>query len=396
MENTVIIAATLAVAALLMWPRLARAKLWRATVTPLASIIGSGFLVLGPILAESYGAWTPLAMALLCALSYAIGMAVRFNITAIDRHGHDLRSARLETVASWLLSLAYVISVAYYLNLLGAFAVSLTPWDTELAARWVTTAVFLVILGVGWIKGFAALEHLEQISVGLKLAIIAGLLVGLAWFFSDQSQSGALVISAPTLTGWPALSLLFGLLVTVQGFETSRYLGDDYDAVTRVRSMKLAQWISTVIYMIYVVLVAYVFLPDQIETSETAIIDMMELVTPILPLMLVIAALAAQFSAAVADTSGAGGLIEELTRQRMPVKIGYAVLVALGLLITWALDVFQIISWASKAFAAYYTVQGMIAVVLAQREGKSRRLVMAFASVSLMAASVTLFGSAVE
>ncbi|WP_417272608.1 hypothetical protein [Celeribacter halophilus] len=396
MENTVIIAASVAVAALLMWPRLARAKLWRATVTPLASIIGSGFLVLGPILAESYGAWTPLAMALLCALSYAIGMAVRFNITAIDRHGHDLRSARLETVASWLLSLAYVISVAYYLNLLGAFAVSLTPWDTELAARWVTTAVFLVILGVGWIKGFAALEHLEQISVGLKLAIIAGLLVGLAWFFSDQTQSGVLVISAPALTGWPALSLLFGLLVTVQGFETSRYLGDDYDAATRVRSMKLAQWISTAIYMVYVVLVAYVFLPDQIETSETAIIDMMELVTPILPLMLVIAALAAQFSAAVADTSGAGGLVEELTRQRVPVKIGYAVLVALGLLITWALDVFQIISWASKAFAAYYTVQGMIAVVLAQREGKSRSLVTAFAAVSLMAASVTLFGSAVE
>ncbi|MDO6458834.1 hypothetical protein Q4560_05275 [Celeribacter halophilus] len=396
MENTVIIAASVAVAALLMWPRLARAKLWRATVTPLASIIGSGFLVLGPILAESYGAWTPLAMALLCALSYAIGMAVRFNITAIDRHGHDLRSARLETVASWLLSLAYVISVAYYLNLLGAFAVSLTPWDTELAARWVTTAVFLVILGVGWIKGFAALEHLEQISVGLKLAIIAGLLVGLAWFFSGQTQSGVLVISAPTLTGWPALSLLFGLLVTVQGFETSRYLGDDYDAATRVHSMKLAQWISTAIYMVYVVLVAYVFLPDQIETSETAIIDMMELVTPILPLMLVIAALAAQFSAAVADTSGAGGLVEELTRQRVPVKIGYAVLVLLGLLITWALDVFQIISWASKAFAAYYTVQGMIAVVLAQREGKSRSLVTAFAAVSLMAASVTLFGSAVE
>lgn len=100
MENTVIIAASVAVAALLMWPRLARAKLWRATVTPLASIIRSGFLVLGPILAESYGAWTPLAMALLCALSYAIGMAVRFNITAIDRHGHDLRSVRLEVRAT--------------------------------------------------------------------------------------------------------------------------------------------------------------------------------------------------------------------------------------------------------------------------------------------------------
>lgn len=396
MDTIAIIAMTLLMAGVLSWPRLAGAPLWKATMTPLASIIGSGFLVLGPILAEAYGAWTPLAMALLCLLAYAIGAAVRFNIWALDEGGHDALSGLLERLASWVLSFAYVISVAYYLNLLGAFAVSLTPWDTEFAARLVTSAVFGVILITGWTKGFSALERLEQVSVGLKLAIIAGLLVGLAWFFAEKSSGNTLIVTPASLTGWPALSLLFGLLVTVQGFETSRYLGEEYDAETRIRSMRIAQWVSTAIYMTYVLLMAYVFRPEQILTSETAIIDMMRIVAPVLPMMLVIAALAAQFSAAVADTSGAGGLVEELTKGRVPVKIGYAGLVALGLLITWGLDVFQIISWASKAFAAYYTVQGAIAVVLARRAGKSAIHIAFFAAVTLIAAMVTLFGTAVE
>lgn len=307
METIGIVCVTLIAAGILIWPRLAQAKLWRATITPLASIIGSGFLVLGPILAQSYGRWTPVAMGLLCALAYAIGAAVRFNITALDREGYGSVTARMETVAAWALAFAYVISVAYYLNLLGAFAVSLTPWDTVADGRIVTSGVFMVILIVGWTKGFAALERMEQVSVGLKLAIIVGLLFGLGWFFVGKAEQSELILTPATKTGWSAVTLLFGLLVTVQGFETSRYLGRDYDADTRVRSMRIAQWVSTAIYMIYVILIAYVFRPDQIKTSETAIIDMMVLVAPVLPAMLVAAALAAQFSAAVADTSGAGG-----------------------------------------------------------------------------------------
>ncbi|MFT6426570.1 MAG: hypothetical protein ACJAX9_002954 [Celeribacter sp.] len=391
-----ILIATAIVAAFLIWPRLAKAKLWRASITPLASIIGSGFLVLGPILAQAYGLWTPVAMALLCGMAYAIGSAVRFNIMALDREAHVGRTVWLESLASWALAFAYIISVAYYLNLLGSFAVSLTPWNTAMAGRIVTSAVYAVILSVGWTKGFHALERLEQLSVGLKLAIIGGLLFGLGWCFAQTAQGDALVFAPATQTGWAGLSLLFGLLVTVQGFETSRYLGQDYDAVTRVRSMRIAQGVSTAIYMIYVAFIAYVFRPDQIGTSETAIIDMMVLVAPILPILLVLAALAAQFSAAVADTSGAGGLISELTQGRIPVKFGYVLLVGFGVAITWGADVFQIISWASKAFAAYYALQAAIAVGLAKRDGAGAGRVMFFAAISALAVAAMIFGTAVE
>ncbi|SLN45928.1 hypothetical protein AQS8620_01882 [Aquimixticola soesokkakensis] len=393
MINVAIVVSLVAVAGLLVWPRVANAPLWRATVTPLASIIGSGFLVLGPILDVSFGIWTPLAMAALCAVAYAFGWAVRHNIAA-EARGSAGPKDRLEQGANLVLAFAYFISVAYYLNLFGAFAVSLTPFDTEFVARMVTTGVFVIILVVGFTKGFRALERMEQVSVGIKLAIIAGLIVGLAWHFGGEASGGRLVFNAPSVGGWQAVTLLFGLIVTVQGFETSRYLGATYDAATRVRSMRLAQWISTAIYMAYIVLIAYSFRPDQLSLEETAIIDMMSVVAPVLPALLVAAALAAQFSAAVADTSGAGGLVREVSGGKVPAKFAYVLLVAVGLLLTWGFDVYQIISYASRAFAAYYALQALIAAVLARKEGGWK--VWAFGALALLGVAITVLGRAVE
>ncbi|CAN0589844.1 unnamed protein product, partial [Ectocarpus sp. 12 AP-2014] len=172
----------------------------------------------------------------------------------------------------------YFISVAYYLNLFGAFAVSLTPLDDPLYARQVTSGVLLLVLAVGWTSGFGALERMEQVTVSIKLAIILGLLVGLLAYVSGQARAGALVLNPPHATGWGALTLGFGLIVTVQGFETSRYLGERYDAAMRIRSMRLAQLVATVIYMIYICLLAYAFPTGRMELNETAIIQLMEVV----------------------------------------------------------------------------------------------------------------------
>ena len=48
-STILVLLATLMGLGLLLLPRLRTWSGWRATVTPLASIIGSGFLVLGPI-----------------------------------------------------------------------------------------------------------------------------------------------------------------------------------------------------------------------------------------------------------------------------------------------------------------------------------------------------------
>ena len=397
MENTAILATVAIIGAILLWPRLSNSKGWRAMITPLASIIGSGFLVLGPILNDSFGKFAPLMLLALCGVAYLFGHAIRFNIATLDKATpRPFLAERLETASSWILSFAYFISVAYYLNLLGAFGMRLTPWNTPFNARLLTTSVFLFILLIGWMRGFKALERVEEFSVGIKLAIIAGLLVGMGFYFTDQALDGALLLNPPTVTGWPALTLAFGLLITVQGFETSRYLGESYDAKTRIRSMKQAQWLSTLIYIVYIVLLAYVFAPGTMELTETAIIDMMEVVAAILPILLIIAALAAQFSAAIADTSGAGGLVEELTRHRLKPRDAYAVLVTVGLLLTWAVDIFQIIAYASRAFALYYGMQAAIAAATAAKAPRLHRAKWFYGALALLGFGIAIFGRAVE
>lgn len=380
-----------------MWPRIAQARYWRAVVTPLASIIGSGFLVLGPILSASFGQYAPIAMIILCGVAYAFGSAIRFNISEIEIQQVRLSRERiLEACASWVLAFAYVISVAYYLNLFGAFGVTLTSFNDSFHAKLLTSSVLILILFVGLTRGFSALEKMEQVTVSLKLAIIVGLLAGLIIHFSDQVASSNLLFSTPTITGWSALTLGFGLIVTVQGFETSRYLGSVYDASIRIKSMKLAQVISTIIYLMYIALVTYTFDTNNVNLSETAIIDMMAVVAPILPILLVVAALSAQFSAAVADTSGAGGLFNELSRGRISTRQAYAILVSIGLVITWVVNLFEIIAFASRAFALYYALQALIAMSKAMYTRRSLLRVLLYSLLALLGLFIAVFGQSIE
>ena len=159
--------------------------------------------------------------------------------------------------------------------------------------------------------------------------------------------------------------------------------------------MRLAQIISTLIYMTYIVLLAYVFAPGTMTLDETSIIDMMLIVAPILPVLLVAAALSAQFSAAVADTSGSGGLIAEVSRNRVPPHLAYAVLVGFGVFLTWTSNIFEIISYASRAFAAYYAIQAAIAATSAWLRRDMARL-MVFAPLALLGIAIAIFGQPVE
>lgn len=396
MLNIAILSAAVLVGALLIWPRLSNAPVWRATITPLASIIGSGFLVLGPILDVSYGGYAPLVMLGLCAIAYSFGAAIRFNIGDIDARPAPSRLLLgLERASSVVLAFAFIVSVAYYLNLFGAFGVSLTTLDDAYHANLLTTAVFLLILFMGMTRGFSALEHMEQVSVGLKLSIIAGLLLGLAVHFGQVTGQGALKFDPPQVTGWAGVTLMAGLIVTVQGFETSRYLRQAYDAPLRIKSMRLAQWISTAIYCLYIGLLTYAFDADPLSLDETAIIELMQVVAPILPLLLVVAALSAQFSAAIADTNGSGGLIAETTRGVVTEKSAYVLLVGIGILLTWMANIFEIISYASRAFALYYALQSGIAAIRASQRLHSWQTV-GFAILALLGAAVAVFGTPVE
>ena len=55
-------------------------KIFSATATPLASIFGSGFLVIVPILNGAVGPYSLIAMAGICGLAYGVGCVIRYNI----------------------------------------------------------------------------------------------------------------------------------------------------------------------------------------------------------------------------------------------------------------------------------------------------------------------------
>lgn len=377
----------------LMAKAIRRNTLWRASVTPLASIIGSGFLVLGPILVHHFGWRAPVVMLILCLLAWGFGATLRANIERIgEDHCADGRRAdtQLEYISAWILSVAYMISVAYYLNLFGSFAVSLTSYNTQGAARVVTTSMYLVILALGFWRGFRVLESVEYQAVAIKLAVIGALIFALGNFTWQAAENNALIFPVADIGRWQSITLIFGLLITVQGFETSRYLGASYSAPVRIRSMKLAQALATLIYVVYVILLTYSLPVPADEVSETEIIQLMGQVSVALPLLLVAAALAAQFSAAIADTGGAGGLLEEVSRKALSERQGYFLVCIVGLLLTWVADVFTIIVIASRAFAFYYAVQAYIAAQHAQGPEK-----VLFASMGFIALAAALLGTSV-
>jgi hypothetical protein len=384
---------------LLLLPRVARDERWRATVTPLASIIGSGFLILGPLLIREYGPWAPGVMFGLCLAAYGFGAAVRANIRYLEPLEHEGRLPRsvaiLERASGTTLTLAYVISVAYYLNLLGAFAVSLTPFDDRTTANLVTTFVLAFIGLFGMRYGLGRLERLEQGAVTLKLAMIAGLLAALTIDITGHVRDGSTAINPAHTHGIASLFVAFGLVITVQGFETSRYLGEEHDAPMRIRTMQFAQWSSTTIYMMYVLCMTWAVEVEGTPADETAIIGLSGTIAPILPVMLVAAALAAQFSAAVADTAGCGGLLHEVSRGRLTSTSGYVGVVVAGIALTWTSNVFEIISYGSRAFAVYYGLQSLNATILAAHR-RSYAATVFFALLTLLATAIAALGIPAE
>jgi hypothetical protein len=198
----------------------------------------------------------------------------------------------------------------------------------------------------------------------VKLAIIAGFLAALAYFNADLFLSGQWKLEMPKqeLT-WSTIRMLAGSLIVVQGFETSRFLGSKYSADERIRTMRVAQILSGLIYIAFIGLIAVVF-KTNISNSETGIIDLSLSVSTFLPATLIVAAVLSQFSAAIADTIGSGGLLAEALGKRTSIGTNYLIVGVLGVGLIWTFDIYGIINFASRAFALYYGLQAVEATAL--------------------------------
>jgi len=344
----------------LLFSPFAKTRLWTATVTPLASIIGSGFLVVAPLLHLIVGDLAPLAMLFIVILAYFIGEGIRFNIKYEEKLSNESFISQLETLSNLTLSAAFIISVAFYLRFLSAFLFEGFLERNYLLENLLTTGILLFIGLVGYFKGLSQLEWLEKYSVSIKLAVIFSLLFGLFLYDANNFHiEGKLKeINVDTLR------CLAGVLLIVQGFETSKYLKEKYSKEERIKSMKIAQIISGVIYVVFIILVQPLLysLPEKID--ETAIIDITREVSFILPYILILGAVMSQFSASVADTIGSGELLYTETKGKVSSNLGFFAVSIIGIILVWSSNIFEIITFASRAFALYYLFQIVIALFI--------------------------------
>jgi hypothetical protein len=388
-----------AVAFVMLRPGMLASRAWRATVTPLASIIGSGFLVVGPILAHAAGNFAWVAMVALCAVAYLFGYAIRRNILHVEpelQQEPPIAIVALEQLSYLVLAFCYFISVAYYLNLFASFSLRGVGVIDQNATRMLSSLAIVLIGGFGAYHRLRGLETIEELAVGIKLSLIGGLLaaMGVAIAFKVLAGNWALA-RLDHEVGTHELRILMGLVILVQGFETSRYLGHTYDREMRVRTMRNAQLLATGIYVSFILLLTPFFSgPLPAEGGETTIIDMLAPLGVLVAPLVIVAAVASQLSAAVADMNGASGMLSAATSRRVSTAVGYVMTAAVALLVTWSANIFEIIAYATKAFVAYYALQCALAALMALRNGPQRSLGLAalFGAATLLALVITVFG----
>lgn len=364
--------------------------------TPLASIFGSGFLVIVSVLGGSVGPWSGPAMIGICAFAYAVGAVIRYNI----KHAEPLLRAKdspqalkvLSTIAQVALIPAYVISVTLYIRILASYALSFIGIDSTFAEKLLTTGVIGGVLLLAVTKGLVALEWGEKWALAATVMIML-LLLGAFGFHDAHALAGRGIVlpDAPGASAWHIVTVLAGTLIVVQGFETTRYLGDQFDADTRVLASRDAQIFSSAIYVLFVVSATPLMHLLPREVVDNALMQLTGNVAIWLTYPLVLVAIFSQFSAAVADAISGSGSMVEVSHRALPKRATYLLICLSAIALCWATTTFTILALASRAFAFYYLMQCFITISILDKF--AHKLLVGI--VSLVLAFVTAFATPV-
>jgi len=127
------------------------------------------------------------------------------------------------------------------------------------------------------------------------------------------------------------------------------------------------------------------------------ILDIMTFIAAPLAIFVLIAAVASQLSAAVADSIGSGGLMSEVSRRRLSVPMAFAAASALSIAVVWLTDPFQVVAISSRAFATFYALQCALALAVSIRTGKGTIMERAaFVGIGLTCLIAALVGAPAE
>ena len=179
----------------------------------------------------------------------------------------------------------------------------------------------------------------------------------------------------PKHTAWEIATIVAGMLIVVQGFETTRYLGKYFDSVTRIRASRWSQYFSLSIYVLFVALALPIVPVLNGNYADNSLIKLAATASLLLPIPLIVAASLSQFSAAVAATLAAAANIQEASHQRIGTRWGYLFVGVSAMALAWTSSTFEIIALASRAFAFYYLLQCLVAFSVCRNHRERIRIV---------------------
>jgi len=363
-----------------------------AMSTPLASIFGSGFLVVVPVLASAVGPYAGLAMAVVAVVAFLVGGIVRHNILCAEpvlEKGDRQFTVVVERLSDIALVAAYVVSVCLYIHILSTFVLVSFELDTDLNKSILTSSVIAVITVIGLFGGLKPLENLERWALYVTILILVLLLIMFGIYDVNQFmvQRTFTLPEMPERGAWEIATIVAGTLIVVQGFETTRYLGKSFDSDTRIRASRWSQYFSLSVYVLFVMLALPIVPVLNGNYADNSLITLAATASVLLPIPLIVAASLSQFSAAVADTIAAAANMREASQQRIHARWGYLFVGLSAMVLAWTSSTFEIIALASRAFAFYYLLQCLVAFSVCRNHRERAR----FVFIALILAFVLIF-----
>jgi hypothetical protein len=393
--NSILAVLTLAGLAWVLYrPRVQGSAAYKATVVPLANIMDVGFIVLSPIIVVLVGYDALWVMLGLCLLGILTGFAISYNVTNYEPLvGQPDPLHRWNSIALWALICASVANIAYYGQLLMTLVLlPLGDLYSPGLARVTAAALLAIVMVYGFAKGLGALNDLGNKTTAFNLAGIVAVLVAFAAYNVQQ------LVGADF--HWPdfnaandteAFRKVLGLFALVQGFEASRYLGGYFPAEMRIKTMRLAQYIASIVFVLFVAFSLILFAKTMVPANTEAIFVVSKQVSVFLPFLIMAVALGSELSAILNATESRTDLLVQQAGDRFSKRWSFPALLVPTILVVMLTDVTSAVALASRVFAAYYLLQAFIAGRLAWRS-RSWRWVAFFTGIGLAMGAIAVFG----
>jgi hypothetical protein len=370
--------------------RVQQSERYQATVVPLANIMDVGFIVMSPgiILLSGYAA--PLFLFGICLVAIATGFAIAYNIRHYEPLiGTDDPVNKVGRVARIALVVASVTNIAYYTLLL----TGLLLWplgiysDTNLAIG--GTVILGALIVVGLAGGMDKLNTLGDRTTAFNLSAVIAVVAAFVTYNIQEAVAGTLNFPpVETTMGADDFRKIIGLFALVQGFEAARYVGSRFAAEERISTMRIAQIISSVVFVLFVASALILFVEVQTDFSQTSIFKVSDELGDFMPWLILLAAIGSQTSAIVNATMSRSDMLVDF---KVPRKTTFLILLVPAIAIFLLTDINQAVALASRVFAVYFVLQALMALILARRD-KNWGAVAGFAGTMLAMSVVAVFG----